>query len=204
VLAFVGPTGVGKTTTIAKIGANLHLKEGRNVCFLTMDNYRIGGKEQLLQYAEIIDLPIRVVQQRDELITALENERTEYFLLDTAGRNQKKGLDLNEIRNNLRVIGLPLDIHLVVSATTKYTDLLEIMEKFEILGYERVILTKVDETNTFGSVISALSERKKQLAYVCMGQNVPDDIKIAEPQDLVARALMRLPLAGGEPSVVSV
>jgi flagellar biosynthesis protein FlhF len=145
-----------------------------------------------------------VVQQRDELITALENERTEYFLLDTAGRNQKKGLDLNEIRNNLRVIGLPLDIHLVVSATTKYTDLLEIMEKFEILGYERVILTKVDETNTFGSVISALSERKKQLAYVCMGQNVPDDIKIAEPQDLVARALMRLPLAGGEPSVVSV
>lgn len=198
IVVLVGPTGVGKTTTIAKIGANLSLKEDRRVVFMSMDNYRIAGREQIAKYAEIMDLPLRIIDQKEQLEMCLKQDKGDFYLLDTAGRNQKKELELNEIRNFLRVIKVPVDIYLVVSATTKYNDLLEIMEKFEIIGYDKVIVTKVDETNTFGSVISALAEKKKKLSYIGMGQIVPDDIKIAERQDLVTRVIMKFPAMSEE------
>jgi len=194
-VAMIGPTGVGKTTTIAKIGGNLRFSENdkKNVTFLTMDNYRIAAQEQIAKYAEIMNCPLHVIHQKDDLVNKLSDEKTDFFILDTAGRNQKRELELNEIRNYLNVVNIPLDVYLVVSATTKYNDLLEIMEKFDIIDYDRVILTKVDETNTFGSVISALSERKKKLSFICSGQKVPEEIKIAEKHDLVTRVMMKFP-----------
>lgn len=189
-IALVGPTGVGKTTTLAKIGAELALVRKKKVAFVTMDNYRIGAQEQIEKYAEIMNLPVHMVHQKEQLETIIADKGYEYILLDTAGRNQKKELQIGEIRRILGAVKVPIDVHLVVSATTKYGDLVEIMKNFETLRYERMIVTKVDETNTFGSLISALAEKEKSLVWLCMGQDVPTDIKLAERADLVGRVMM--------------
>lgn len=196
VVALVGPTGVGKTTTIAKIGAGLTYHENCNVRLMSMDNYRIGGQQQLEQYAKIMDLPFNVIHQKSDITSVIEKNSDDeaIYILDTAGRSQKKELEVNEIRHFLQDVNIPLEVYLVLSATTKYRDLLEIMEKFEIMNYNKVILTKADETNSYGSIISALNNRNKKIAYICTGQDVPDDIKIAEKKDLVSRIMMRYPL----------
>jgi len=193
VVALVGPTGVGKTTTIAKIGGSLIYGNDNNlpVNFITMDNYRIGGTDQLFHYAEIMSRPCYEVHNRSELKKIIAKNKNQIYILDTAGRSQKKELDLNEIRNNLKMVDIPIDIYLVVSATTKYRDLLEIMEKFSVLNYTKVIATKLDETNSLGSLISALAEKKKKIGYLCNGQSVPDDIRIANRDDIVSKIMMK-------------
>ena len=192
-IVLVGPTGVGKTTTIAKIGAAMTYTENKRVEFLTIDNYRIGAREQIEKYSQIMGASFNIITSKEQLEEIAGNSNSDYLLLDTAGRNQKKDMDINEIKNFLSVVKIPMEVHLVVSATTKYIDLIEIMEKFEAMNYEKVIVTKVDETNTYGSVLSAISEKKKLLSYICMGQAVPDDIKIAEKQDLVTRIMIKFP-----------
>jgi len=189
-IALVGPTGVGKTTTLAKIGAELALTRGKRVAFVTMDDYRLGAREQIGTYAEIMRSSLHMVRAREELERIVKDGKYDYYLLDTTGHNQKKEMQIGEIRRALGVVKIPVDVHLVVSATTKYCDLVEIMKNFAPLRYERVIATKLDETNTFGSLVSALSESEKALTWVCMGQDVPDDIKAAEPQDCVGRIMM--------------
>ena len=196
VLALVGPTGVGKTTTLAKIGAELALRQHKRVAFLTMDNYRIGAQEQLEKYAEIMRLPIHMVHRRDQLEQVLTDGSCDYYLLDTAGRNQKNEMQIGEIRSVLNGLPIPVDVHLVVSATTKYADLAEIMKNFSSLRYQRIIATKVDETNTFGSLISGLASSGKELVWLCMGQGVPDDIKLAEARDLVGRVMVQYRIEG--------
>ncbi len=193
VIALVGPTGVGKTTTIAKIGGSLIYgsKIDKPVNFITMDNYRIAGKEQLVRYAEIMSMPFYEVHNREELEKIISKDSDQVYILDTAGRSQKRALDISGIRNDLKMPAVPIDIYLVVSATTKYRDLVEIMEKFDVLNYTKVIATKLDETNSLGSLISALSEKKKRIGYLCNGQDVPEDIKIADKDDIVSRIMMK-------------
>ncbi|HOG64778.1 MAG TPA: flagellar biosynthesis protein FlhF [Spirochaetota bacterium] len=196
VITLVGPTGVGKTTTLAKIGAELALGQRKRVAFITMDYYRIGAQEQLEKYAKIMNIPIYMVHSREQLEQVIDEGKADFYLLDTAGRNQKNEMQIGEIRSVLQGLALPVDVHLVISATTKYADLAEIMKNFATLRYEKIIATKVDETNTFGSLISSLSLCGKELVWLCMGQGVPDDIKLAEARDLAGRVMVQYRIEG--------
>lgn len=191
VAAFVGPTGVGKTTTVAKLGTHLHLRCDLPLQFLTLDNYRIGGSHQLEEYSKIIETGFHAIHQTGELHKVIDRAGGDFLLLDTAGRSQKKDLDIKGTQKYFKSIKRRTEIYLVVSATTKYRDLLEIMEKFEILNYNHVIVTKLDETNTLGSIWSALSEKGKPLAYYCDGQDVAEDFHPADRGALIERVMKR-------------
>jgi len=184
VVVLVGPTGVGKTTTIAKLAATYGIVQKRKVELLTIDSYRIAAIEQLGKYAELMQIPYTVINSREEFKHAIMNSKSEIIFVDTAGRSQKNNLGLAEMRNILDGVKVNLDIQLVISATTKYRDALDIMTRFNQLMYNKVIITKLDETNTIGSMLSIMNPEKK-LSYFTTGQGVPDDIEIAEKEKLL-------------------
>jgi flagellar biosynthesis protein FlhF len=184
VVVLVGPTGVGKTTTIAKLSATYGIIQKRKVEMLTIDSYRIAAIEQLGKYAELMQIPYTVINTREEFKHTIMNSTSEIIFVDTAGRSQKNNLGLAEMRNILDGVKTNLDIQLVISATTKYRDALDIMTRFNQLMYNKVIITKLDETNTIGSLLSIMNPEKK-LSYFTTGQGVPDDIEIAEKEKLL-------------------
>ena len=183
VVVLVGPTGVGKTTTIAKLAATYGVIQKRKVELVTIDSYRIAAIEQLGKYAELMQIPFTVVNTREEFKNVIMNSKSEIIFVDTAGRSQKNNLGLAEMRNILDGAKTNLDIHLVLSATTKYRDAVDIITRFNQLMYNKVIITKLDETNTIGSVLSIMNPEKK-LSYFTNGQSVPDDIEIADKEKL--------------------
>lgn len=183
VVVLVGPTGVGKTTTIAKLAATYGVIQKRKVELVTIDSYRIAAIEQLGKYAELMQIPFTVVNTREEFKIVIMNSRSEVIFVDTAGKSQKNNLGLAEMRNILDGAKSNLDIHLVLSATTKYRDAVDIITRFNQLMYNKVIITKLDETNTIGSVLSIMNPEKK-LSYFTNGQGVPDDIEIADKEKL--------------------
>ena len=184
VVVLVGPTGVGKTTTIAKLAASYGVLQKNKVELLTIDSYRIAAVEQLGKYAELMQLPFTVIGSREEFKSAVASSEAEMVLVDTAGRSQKNSMGLAELRTILDGVKSNLDIHLVISATTKWQDALDIMTRFKQLMYSKIIITKLDETNTIGSLLSIL-DRDKKLSYFTMGQGVPDDIELAEKEKLL-------------------
>jgi flagellar biosynthesis protein FlhF len=184
VVVLVGPTGVGKTTTIAKLAASYGVLQKHKVELLTIDSYRIAAVEQLGKYAELMQLPFTVISSREEFKTAIGSSKAEVIFVDTAGRSQKNSMGIAELRTILDGVKSDLDIHLVLSATTKWQDALDIMTRFNQLMYSKIIITKLDETNTVGSLFSILSKDKK-LSYFTMGQGVPDDIELAEKEKLL-------------------
>ncbi|MFW6138051.1 MAG: flagellar biosynthesis protein FlhF [Spirochaetota bacterium] len=185
VVVLVGPTGVGKTTTVAKLAASFGVLQKHKVELLTIDSYRIAAIEQLGKYAELMQLPFTIINSREEFKAAVSNSKSELIFVDTAGRSQKNNMGLAELRSILDGINTDcLDIHLVISATTKHRDALDIMTRFNQLMYNKVILTKMDETNTIGSLLSVL-DRNKKLSYFTTGQSVPDDIEIAQKEKLL-------------------
>ncbi|HHY37274.1 MAG TPA: flagellar biosynthesis protein FlhF [Firmicutes bacterium] len=184
VLALVGPTGVGKTTTIAKLAAKYALLENRQVALITADTYRIAAVEQLRRYAEILDVPLEVVLEGKELERALERHRDKnLILIDTAGRSQHNIVQLSELRNILSP-SVQMKTVLVLSMTTKHRDLLDIAEKFRRVNYDALLFTKLDETTSYGSIFNIAKATGKPLTYVTTGQNVPDDIEVAEPETI--------------------
>ena len=180
VQCLVGPTGVGKTTTIAKLAANYSLLAGKRVALITVDTYRIAAVEQLKTYAEIIGVPLDVAFTPQELKEAIA-QRSEYdlILIDTAGRSQKHKMQMQELRAFLDVIP-DAQIHLVLSATTRLKDMLDVIERFGQLAIDYLIITKLDETSTFGTLYNACRLTGKPLSYVTNGQTVPDDIEVAD------------------------
>jgi flagellar biosynthesis protein FlhF len=178
-VALVGPTGVGKTTTIAKLAANFALFEGKSVGLVTIDTYRIAAVEQLKTYSEIINLPIEVVYTAADLKHALQKlANKQLVLIDTAGRSQKNKQQIRELKHFFN--GRRLDeTHLVLSANTKLEDLLETAESFRELGINRLIFTKLDETNSFSNLIQLAGKLSIPLSYVTTGQSVPEDIEVA-------------------------
>ena len=190
----VGPTGVGKTTTIAKLAA-MHAIGGSaessdcRVRIVTVDNYRIGARQQIETYGEIMRIPVTAAETADELKKAIAlGQDAEVIFIDTVGRSPGDYSHLAEIRSLLDVVGRHGSTQLVVSATTKYADLEEIMRQFEPFAYDGVIVTKLDETATIGNLLSVLGATRKPLSYCCDGQVVPQDVAPAS----VLRLLLSL------------
>ncbi|HHU51486.1 MAG TPA: flagellar biosynthesis protein FlhF [Firmicutes bacterium] len=179
VVVLIGPTGVGKTTTIAKLAANFALFEGKSVGLITIDTYRIAAVEQLKTYAEIINLPIEVVYTVGEFKKALSKlGDKDLILVDTAGRSQKNKHHIKELKQFLAGRN-PDETHLVLSANTKLDDLLETAEAFQAVSYNRLIITKLDETNELDNIIEFLDKINIPISYVTTGQSVPEDIEVA-------------------------
>jgi len=173
----VGPTGVGKTTTIAKLAGKLALVEKKKVGLVTIDTYRIGAIEQLKTYAEIMGLPFKVVITLKEMDAALESmKECDVILIDTTGRSSKNTMQISELRAFIEKVNTK-NIHLVISSTTKDNDVQSIINGYKILNYSNLIITKLDETSTYGSILNILDYAKKPLSFVTTGQSVPDDIK---------------------------
>ncbi len=189
VAALVGPTGVGKTTTIAKLAANFRLKEKRRVGLITVDTYRIAAVEQLRTYADIIDLPMLVVSSPREMREAVERmSHLDLVLMDTAGRSPRDEVRVQELRAFLEEANAD-EVHLVLSSVAAARTLEETAQRFTAIGATALILTKLDEATGLGSVLPMLRSSGLPLSYLTNGQNVPDDIEIAEPHRLAAMIL---------------
>ncbi|MBN1493496.1 MAG: flagellar biosynthesis protein FlhF [Candidatus Omnitrophica bacterium] len=179
-VAFIGPTGVGKTTTIAKLAANFALQQGKKVGLITIDTYRIAAVEQLRIYADIINIPLEVVLTVYEMKKALEKlKHCDLILIDTAGRSQNNKMQMSELKAFLDVID-PDETHLVLSTITNYQNVMDTIEKFNDLHFDKLLFTKLDEAVNFGLILSIITKVSKSMSYLTMGQNVPDDIEIGD------------------------
>ncbi|WP_025027641.1 flagellar biosynthesis protein FlhF [Caldalkalibacillus mannanilyticus] len=181
IVCFIGPTGVGKTTTIAKLAADLLIKHKKKVGFITTDTYRIAAVEQLKTYANILNMPIEVVFSPEELEGAVENlAECDMILMDTAGRNYLQLMYVEELEQMLPK-NEEIQINLVLSLTSKTEDMDQIVKNFDILPIDRLILTKLDETSSYGMILNLIEKHSFPLTYITNGQNVPDDILVASP-----------------------
>ncbi|MFY0542772.1 flagellar biosynthesis protein FlhF [Brevibacillus sp. H7] len=186
---FFGPTGVGKTTTIAKLAADSMLKEKRKIGFITADTYRIAAVEQLKTYANILNVPLEVVFSPKEIVQAMERlSSCDLVFIDTAGRNFRNDQYVQGISELVRYGGNSVN-YLVLSLTSKYTDLKAIIRNFQDVPITQVIFTKADETEAYGAILNVARSTDLSFSYITTGQNVPDDIVVATPR-LVAKMIL--------------
>ena len=184
-VVLVGPTGVGKTTTIAKLAGRLALIEKKKVGLVTIDTYRIGAVDQLRTYAEIMNLPFKVVNTIKEMEKAVEDlSNCDVILIDTTGRSSKNTMQISELRAYVQKSS-PDHVALVLSGTTKNRDIDTILDGYSELNYDKVIITKLDETTVYGGIFNILNKANKPIAFITTGQNVPDDIKIPDKETLI-------------------
>lgn len=189
VVAMVGPTGVGKTTTIAKLASPLHLVEKRQVGLVTLDTYRLGAVDQLRRFADILALPLKVVQPGERIENALGDLRgCDVIFVDTAGRSQKDARRLAEIRDMLAGVG-GVDVHLCISLAAARETILEVARNFRVVPYNRLLITKLDESARPGVLLDLFQEAHTPLSYVTCGQEVPEDIQAASLERLLALLL---------------
>ena len=192
VIFFVGPTGVGKTTTIAKIAAKYKVEHEKKVAMLTADTYRIAAAEQLKIYANILDAPVKIIYSAEELNQALET-LAEYDLVfvDTAGfshKNEEQREDIKKLIDGLEP-KYEKEVYLVLSATTKYKDLMEIVDIYKEIAEYKIIFTKLDETTSFGNILNIRLYSGADLSYMTNGQSVPDDLEVFNTQMVVKQLL---------------
>lgn len=186
VVAFVGPTGVGKTTTIAKLAAHFTLRHKESVGLITLDTYRIAAVEQLRTYARIIDVPLEVVLSGDELPKAVERLKAcSLILVDTAGRSQRDRMKMNDLKAFFEK-RRPDSVHLVLSATSEREGLADAAEKFAMYDPDRILLTKLDELPAYGKLLDLAMLAPQPVSYLTTGQDVPDDIETARPERIAA------------------
>jgi flagellar biosynthesis protein FlhF len=189
---FIGPTGVGKTTTIAKIASKYKMEHHAKIAFLTADTYRIAAVEQLRTYANILGLPIEVIYTEDDMKQAMDMYADyDIVFVDTAGRSHRNREQRDDLENLLNSV--PEDkreIYLVLSATTKYRDLIKMTGVYSDIADYNLIFTKLDETDTVGNIFNIRMLTNAPLSYVTIGQNVPDDIIKIDSQS-IAKKLLR-------------
>ncbi len=186
---FIGPTGAGKTTTIAKLAAYFSLEKNKKVSLITADTYRIAAVEQLRAYAEIVGIDLQVVFSADEVHEAIEScDESDIILVDTAGRSQKNREHLDELDSFIGAL-MPESIHLVLSAGTKESDMRDIIRRYRRFGINRVVFTKLDETLRLGNIYNVISDYMIPVSYFTFGQSVPDDIETAQPALFVKKLL---------------
>jgi flagellar biosynthesis protein FlhF len=191
-IALIGPTGVGKTTTLAKLAASFKLRHQKRVGLITADTYRIAAVDQLRTYANIIGLPLEVVLTPSEMHKAVQTlSECDVILIDTAGRSQNDAGRLDELKQFLEAAD-PHEVHLVLSSTAGERVLLREAEAFCGIGADKVVLTKLDEAVSFGMLINVVRQIGKQLSFYTTGQEVPDHIEVSQP-DRLAELIM-----GGE------
>ncbi|WP_298266761.1 flagellar biosynthesis protein FlhF [Geobacter sp.] len=179
IIALVGPTGVGKTTTVAKLAALYSLREGHRAALVTIDNFRVGAVEQLKTYSRIMGVPVEVAATPMELEAAIElHSDKELILIDTAGRSPKDMEKIGELKGFLES-RFAIEIHLCLAATTRDRELQEIVERFGVLPISRVIFTKLDESESYGCIVNAHLRTKFPLSFFTTGQRVPEDLEIA-------------------------
>lgn len=184
-VVLIGPTGVGKTTTIAKLAGRLALIEKKKVGLITIDTYRIGAVEQLKTYAEIMNIPFKVVitlKEMEEAISSLEN--CDVVLVDTTGRSSKNTMQISELRAFIQKVNSS-NISLVISGITKNKDIEAILSGYGEINYEDIIITKLDETTSYGCIYNVAKKSNKPISYITVGQNVPDDIKVPSKDEII-------------------
>lgn len=188
---FIGPTGVGKTTTIAKIASDYQLRKKVKVGLITADTYRVAAVEQLRTYANILGIPLKVIYSTDEMKEAEEFfEGYDIVLIDTAGRSHKNEQQKDDINHLIESVPEEdRDVYLVLSATTKYKDLIRITECYHEITDYGLIFTKLDETSCVGNIYNIKLLTNAPLSYVTYGQNVPDDITQMNPQEIAKQML---------------
>lgn len=192
VVFFIGPTGVGKTTTIAKIASKYKVDLGKKVAFLTADTYRIAAAEQLRTYANILDTPLTIIYSAEEMNQAIERVKDyDLILVDTAGFSHKNDTQRADMKHLVESLDekYDRDVYLVLSATTKYKDLLEIADIYHEISDYKLIFTKLDETTSYGNLLNIKMYSGADVSYVTTGQNVPDDIEMFHTQKIVKQLL---------------
>ncbi|MEE9211336.1 MAG: flagellar biosynthesis protein FlhF [Phycisphaeraceae bacterium] len=185
-IALVGPTGVGKTTTLAKLAATFKLKQNKSVALISLDTYRIAAVEQLRTYADILKVPLHVVVTLDELHQAIRDcAGCDVILIDTAGRSQRDDPKLVQLAEFIAA-ARPHEVHLVLASTCTQSVLLDTIQKFSRVRADRIIFTKLDEAVTFGVLLNVIRKARKRLSYVTTGQEVPHQIEPGRPDRLAA------------------
>ena len=189
VVALIGPTGVGKTTTIAKLAANLKLREKNKVGLITIDTYRIAAIEQLKKYADILSATLKVVSSPEDMAEAIAAmSDCDFVLIDTAGRSPNDSMKLGELKSFLAAAA-PDEVHLVTSTTASQSCIELAIAKFGELNVDKLIFTKLDEAASVGAVLNVLHHVNKPLSYITTGQDVPDDIEVARGRRLAELVL---------------
>ncbi len=191
---FIGPTGVGKTTTIAKLASDMKLTRKAKIALLTSDTYRIAAVEQLRTYANILDIPLDVIYSEEDLKEGLERlKEYDVIFVDTAGRSHKNLEQCDELFRLIESIdetyGFEKEICLVLSLTAKYKDLEKICNTYSRLGTYRIIFTKLDETSALGNILNIAILTNGKISYTTYGQNVPDDINLIDVQSIAKQLL---------------
>lgn len=189
VVVFVGPTGVGKTTTLAKIAAHYLLNDKKSIAFITADTYRIAAVEQLKTYAEILGIPVSVIYSPNELEEAISQySDKDLVLIDTAGRSHRNKQQMEELKTMIEASKAD-EIYLVISAATSYKNCIDILNNFSFLNDYKLIFTKFDEAPSAGLILNAARMCGKSLSYITTGQNVPDDIELIDIEKITKSIL---------------
>lgn len=188
-VALIGATGVGKTTTIAKLAAIHKFQMNKKVGFITLDTYRIAAVDQLRKYAEIMNAPLEVVHSPEEFGPAIERLKDrDLVLVDTAGRNQKSSIKKQELLNYFRFTPIE-EIYLVLSSTASEKNIQSNIKEFSDFPISSLIITKIDEAVTYGPILSIVAKANRSVAYITTGQEVPQDIEVSNPLKLTEMIL---------------
>lgn len=188
VVIFIGPTGVGKTTTIAKVASQFAVEQKQKVALVTADTYRIAAAEQLRTYANIMQVPFRVIYGEEDMVEAVRDfKEYDYIFVDTMGHSHRNEEQRDNTKKLIECIERLAEsqCYLVLSATTKYKDLLRIVDNYKVIADYHLIFTKLDETYTLGNLLNLKLYTNASIAYVTCGQNVPEDIEVFDPQKTV-------------------